>query len=961
MPSINFGTLEKNKAMKTFTLHRKLEKAKEKLPAEIFFDQEGHLNDSGITLYVEALKLNLENQLPVELIQHLEECPYCQYEVFDFYQMMKDEPLESHPYLDTKVRKLHYAHQFWSFTSTASRVAAILFLTVFSCLAYLVVINPRMVSQNNIESPFANKSIQVAFEHFEIDLHKNQTIVLENGSTIFIPAYSFTDETGKRVQGKAKIAYREFYSASDIVASGLPLLIDNQANETAGIFEIRASKGTQVLMIAKDKSLSINMASKEAGNNFHHYFLEENTQKSLAQNALISSAFADNSKNIWRYVNKSEVLMLEAKSNYKETLLKQKHKEADSLAQLILNYEKNIIKIEEPSIVRSNKTQNQSNFFKLSLNLEQNTTLIQHENKIWEYAGENQEESPTAGNQWIFTEKWDNLNISPVRYKALSLKGHTASVNSAVFSPQGDLILTASKDHTAKLWTAQAQYLLTIQGHSGSVNSAVFAPHSPYLLTASDDHTAKIWNKQGECLTTLNGHTKAVKSAVYSADEQFILTASDDHTARLWNSKGQIIKVLSHKSKFSMPQFSPNSRYIALIDSENSAKIVTTDGREIATLKGKFKSIVFSNDSQQLITTSIQANDCAVVWSLDGKHLKDLRDLQDTHVYFSPDNGHLATISGKGARLWKFNNHSSYNTVLIRNMKNMPEGSGGNRKGHEENINALQFSKNGNYIITASDDRTAKIWNQEGIMLHTLRGHSAKINTVFFSPDGNKMLTASDDNTAKIWVEREIKDVFELELVKERHIIEDKGKKHEVAGKRFYTLVREAKEEISKDEIIKPNAEDNLLNQYLEQYNRIVAEIESLKNQSKINHSARIFRQFDVKSLGFHTASKPLVVDGKYKREIAFDLGNLASDIKIKVFQICGKNQTGVLLYEHQANQSFSIALSPNTKNTLVVLLPNDEVAIFHQDQFRAVDSKNILKIENPIKVKEKSKLDEIL
>ena len=64
-----------------------------------------------------------------------------------------------------------------------------------------------------------------------------------------------------------------------------------------------------------------------------------------------------------------------------------------------------------------------------------------------------------------------------IQHSRTTLQGHTNAVLSAIFSPDGCRVLTASGDQTARLWEADTGKLLaTFQGHGGGVRSAVFSP-----------------------------------------------------------------------------------------------------------------------------------------------------------------------------------------------------------------------------------------------------------------------------------------------------------------------------------------------------------------------------------------------------------------------------------------------------------------------------------------------------
>jgi WD40 repeat protein len=74
------------------------------------------------------------------------------------------------------------------------------------------------------------------------------------------------------------------------------------------------------------------------------------------------------------------------------------------------------------------------------------------------------------------------------------LDGHKAAVRSAVFSPDGQRIVTASWDWSAKVWDLQGNELGSLDGHKAAVNSAVFSPDGQRIVTASWDWSAKVWD-----------------------------------------------------------------------------------------------------------------------------------------------------------------------------------------------------------------------------------------------------------------------------------------------------------------------------------------------------------------------------------------------------------------------------------------------------------------------------------
>ncbi|MBI5931665.1 MAG: WD40 repeat domain-containing protein [Chloroflexi bacterium] len=73
-------------------------------------------------------------------------------------------------------------------------------------------------------------------------------------------------------------------------------------------------------------------------------------------------------------------------------------------------------------------------------------------------------------------------------------------------------------------------------------------------------------------------------------------------------------------------------------------------------------------------------------------------------------------------------------------------------KGHAAWVKGVVITPSGQQIVSCSMDRTLKIWNaQSGEALQTLSGHSDSVNALAITPDGRKLVSGSSDRTLKIW------------------------------------------------------------------------------------------------------------------------------------------------------------------------------------------------------------------
>jgi WD40 repeat protein len=297
----------------------------------------------------------------------------------------------------------------------------------------------------------------------------------------------------------------------------------------------------------------------------------------------------------------------------------------------------------------------------------------------------------------------------------VTLVGHTDAVLFAAFSPDGSRVVTASDDTTARLWDAKTgAQLATLPGHIGSVISAAFSPDGTRVVTVClPENAARLWDANtGAALATLVGHTGAVNRAAFSRDGRRIVTASDDNTARLWDgSTGATLAILSgHTDHVNDARFSPDGTRVVTASQDGTARLWEgKTGTSLITLKGEIPGILGSMNS----------------------------------ATFSPDGSRIvAGTSAHDAFVWDANTGA----VLTR------VDTGGR-------VNAAEFSPDGTRVVTASGDvqdrggEMAKLWDATtGIELATLSGNDRFEQSAAFSPDGMHVLTVSSiDDVARLW------------------------------------------------------------------------------------------------------------------------------------------------------------------------------------------------------------------
>ncbi|XP_070368347.1 striatin isoform X2 [Equus asinus] len=323
-----------------------------------------------------------------------------------------------------------------------------------------------------------------------------------------------------------------------------------------------------------------------------------------------------------------------------------------------------------------------------------------------------------------------------------TLRSHFDGIRALAFHPTEPVLITASEDHTLKMWNLQktapakkstsldVEPIYTFRAHKGPVLCVVMSSNGEQCYSGGTDGLIQGWNTTNPNIDPydsydpsvlrgpLLGHTDAVWGLAYSAAHQRLLSCSADGTLRLWNTTevAPALSVFNDNQELGIPA---------------SVDLVSSDPSHMVASFSKGYTSIFNMETQQRILTlesnpdTIASSSCQINRVISHPTLPiSITAHEDRHIKFYDNN------TGK----------------LIHSMV-----------AHLEAVTSLAVDPNGLYLMSGSHDCSIRLWNLESkTCIQEFTAHRKKfeesIHDVAFHPSKCYIASAGADALAKVFV-----------------------------------------------------------------------------------------------------------------------------------------------------------------------------------------------------------------
>ncbi|PKA57774.1 Dynein assembly factor with WDR repeat domains 1 [Apostasia shenzhenica] len=291
----------------------------------------------------------------------------------------------------------------------------------------------------------------------------------------------------------------------------------------------------------------------------------------------------------------------------------------------------------------------------------------------------------------------------------LELQGHSNTLSTVAFSFDGKFLASGGFDGKIQVWEVNSGSLkCKLEGSGAGAEWLKWHPRGHLILAGLEDSSVWLWNAdKNVCLKTFYGHASSVTCGDFTPDGKLFCTGSDDASLRIWNPKtGESIHIVRghpyHTDGLTCLSISHDSTRAITGSKDSSVHVINlATGRAISSLSSHSESVesigLSSSPSFPWAATG-SLDQKMIIWDLQRSSPRCICDHEDgvTCLLWLGQTRYVATgcVDGK-VRIW-----DSLSGGCVRTFS-----------GHVDVVQSLAITADENFLVSASNDCTARVFS----------------------------------------------------------------------------------------------------------------------------------------------------------------------------------------------------------------------------------------------------------